>query len=144
MTARPLRIIERHPVTSLLVLGLVGFIVLGLFLNRVANDAAQRADREQNARITDVEQLQQALEDETKARTAASCAETARTRDGTIKAWAKILDVITPKEPDGTPKPSMVIDNLRAIVADAYPPVTCPTDQGPIVIPQPSTTAAPS
>lgn len=142
MTARLLRPIENHPITAIVVIVVLGFVVQSLFINRVAHDSANRYERESNARIAAVEDLQRKLEDEARARTTQSCADTAKARAGTIAAWNGVLDFLTPKDADGNPKPSPQIGGLRQIVSDAYPAVTCPQDQGPIVIPVPTTTEA--
>lgn len=132
--------IERHPVTAIVLVMVLGFGCMALIVRKVADDAVNRSLTEQNARIAQIEKVQALIEAETRARTTESCLTTQRSRNGTIELWDKVLAFIAPKNADGTPKPSAAIEGLREIVATSYPPVDCPQDQGPIVIPQPSTT----
>ena len=126
-------------ITSILVIAVVVLFALSERATSEAKEAAALVERETNARLSAVESLQAALEAEARQRTTESCRATAASRDGTINLWNDVIDFLTPSDPAQAARSVPALDGLRAIVAKAYPPVTCPQDQGPIVIPTPAT-----
>lgn len=143
----------RYPLTCMLlfvlVLGLVGL----WRVETVAKDGVNRANAESNARLTAIEQLQtqlantqQALEAETRLRTTENCENSARSRESNKQTFFGLINAFVPKDADGNPIPlserqQATFDNLIASVEVNLPPLICPQNNGPIVIPVPSTTA---
>lgn len=86
------------------------------------------------------------LEAETKARTTQGCLNNAERQDAYRNALLNLLDATIPKDANGQPVPLPAaqqkrIDDLKAQIKKDLPQLTCPQDEGPIVLPTPSTTA---
>jgi hypothetical protein len=139
----------RHRLTVYtVVLGLaLVWALTALRLGQLATDRTARiaaiATADNAAQNDRIEGLVHQLEDETRERTTQSCLNSQASRNGTIALWLGVLDFLAPKDANGNPVPNERISQLKAIVEASYPPVTCPQDQGPIVIPTPSTTLPP-
>jgi len=80
---------------------------------------------------------------EAAARTLQSCTAAAEARSAVRKTFVAIFDLFDAQaKAAGQPEPPGIV-SMREIVNRELPELTCPTDQGPIVIPTPSSTTVP-
>lgn len=119
---------------------IVGILVFGyarqedaIKRSNVAADAATRLS-------VSLQQVVANLEAETRARTTESCNNSAKGRQDLVNAFVGTFDSINQELQAAGRPPSVFFENQIAAIKEKFPPLTCPQDQGPIVIPQPSST----
>jgi ParB-like chromosome segregation protein Spo0J len=119
---------------------LVVVIAAGLFRLEVVANNAQRVADENSRQNERLEQIVADLAAEARERTTESCALTQQARDDLRRAFLGLYDAFDQALAEAGRPPSPFIAAQRAELDQNFPPLTCPQDQGPIIVPKPTPT----